>query len=192
MGKSTLLLQVLNGLKCSSLYVSGEESAVQTAARAKRLGIKHPSLYIVSETSLENIQASAQELQPDVMVLDSVQTLTTSALDSSAGSASQVKEVAGRMGYFAKPRDLCVILVGHANKDNDFAGPKTLEHIVDVVLWLEGDADSPARWLKATKNRFGPTHELGEFRMGERGMVSAKRAEQGGESQAPRAPTVKA
>ncbi len=173
-GKSTLLLQALEGLaraKRRVLYVSGEESVQQTALRAGRLGARSPSLLVLAETQLEKILEQAEQLKPQVLAVDSVQTLHSGGLESIPGSLGQVREGAGRLLSFAKTRGVPVILVGHVTKDGGLAGPKTLEHVVDAVLYFDGDRGSQFRVLRATKNRFGSTNELGVFEMRSGGLA---------------------
>lgn len=166
-GKSTLVLQIvmnLNTLK--TLYVSGEESAKQLKLRAERLA-KQPntSCYIVSETSLEQILFHAQELKPELIIIDSIQTIATELIDSSAGTISQIRECSAALLKFAKQTNIPILLIGHITKEGTIAGPKILEHIVDTVLQFEGDQHYLYRILRATKNRFGSTSELGIFEM---------------------------
>ena len=165
-GKSTLSLQLplgCPGLK--TLYVTGEESAPQVRMRAERLGGDASNCLIYSETLMENIIAQATELNPGLMVVDSVQTMYSEAIDSSAGSVSQIKEVTSMLLHFAKSTGIPVILIGHITKDGYIAGPKILEHIVDVVLQFEGDDKGAYRLLRSIKNRFGSTSELAVFEM---------------------------
>ncbi|MBI4537020.1 MAG: DNA repair protein RadA [candidate division NC10 bacterium] len=173
-GKSTLLLQVAASVAQPDhpvLYVTGEESPAQAGSRARRLGAARPGLYLLAETSLEAILAQAEALKPALLILDSVQTTWSPALESSAGSVSQVREVAGRLLEAAKARDFAVFLIGHVTKEGSLAGPKTLEHIVDTVVAFEGDRHQPHRILRASKNRFGPTDEIGLFEMRVDGLV---------------------
>jgi DNA repair protein RadA/Sms len=172
-GKSTLLLQALDGLARSGkrvLYVSGEESVQQTALRAKRLSIATRELHIMAETQLEKILEQAQTMAPSVLAIDSVQTMHSAALESIPGSLGQVREVAGRLLTFAKTRHVPVLLVGHVTKDGGLAGPKTLEHVVDCVLYFEGERTHNYRILRANKNRFGSTNEMGVFEMRAEGL----------------------
>ncbi len=165
-GKSTLSLQL--ALHCPSmktLYVSGEESAQQIKLRADRLGGDGSNCYILAETNLENIFAQAQKLQPQFIVVDSIQTLYTERVESSAGSISQVRECAAQLLKFAKQTGIPVFIIGHITKDGTIAGPKVLEHIVDVVLQFEGDGQHAYRILRSIKNRFGSTSEIGIFEM---------------------------
>lgn len=173
-GKSTLLLMVLAAFSergIPTLYVSGEESARQIRLRAQRLGIGGECLYLLAETRLEAALAAAEELRPRVLVLDSVQTLYSERLEGVPGSVSQVREVASRAMGLSKGQDLPTFLVGHVTKQGGIAGPKVLEHLVDTVIYFEGDGRSHLRVLRATKNRFGSTGELGFFEMGSKGLV---------------------
>ncbi|MDR1199669.1 MAG: DNA repair protein RadA [Prevotellaceae bacterium] len=170
-GKSTLSLQI--ALKCpdiKTLYVSGEESAQQIKIRAARLGSNDAQCYILSETLLETIIMQAKELKPDILVIDSIQTLYTERIDSSAGSISQIRDCAMQLLKFAKETNTPVFVIGHITKDGTIAGPKVLEHIVDVVLQFEGDSNHAYRILRATKNRFGSTAEIGIFEMQNTGL----------------------
>lgn len=170
-GKSTLALQVLLQLRDHrTLYASGEESVRQLKLRAERLAGKPENLYICAETSLERIFDYATELQPDVVVVDSIQTIGTEAIESSVGSLSQVRECATRILDFAKSRNIPFIIVGHITKEGSLAGPKVLEHIVDTVLQFEGDQQHMYRVLRAQKNRFGSTSELGIYEMRQDGL----------------------
>jgi len=172
-GKSTLLLQALNNLGLSErivLYVSGEESARQTKMRGDRLGVSSKNLYIVSETSLEKIMEMIKELKPHVLVIDSIQTIYTSLLQSAPGSISQVRETAARLMYMAKKTGVSTFLIGHVTKEGAIAGPRVLEHMVDTVLYFEGDRGHPYRILRAVKNRYGSTNEIGVFEMKDSGL----------------------
>ncbi|WP_027328403.1 DNA repair protein RadA [Marinimicrobium agarilyticum] len=171
-GKSTLLLQTLCHLasKMSALYVTGEESMQQVAMRAQRLGVPTDELRMLSETSVETICATAQKLAPKVMVVDSIQVVHMTDIQSAPGSVSQVRESAAYLTRFAKQTGTVVILVGHVTKDGSLAGPKVLEHMIDCSILLEGDNDSRFRTLRGTKNRFGAVNELGVFAMTEQGM----------------------
>ena len=165
-GKSTLSLQI--PLHCPSLrtlYVTGEESAKQVKMRAARLGGDADNCLIYAETLLENILAEAEEIHPDLIVVDSVQTMYTETVESAAGSVSQIKEVAARLLRYAKDSGVPVLLIGHITKDGFIAGPKILEHIVDVVLQFEGENRGSYRILRSIKNRFGSTSELAVFEM---------------------------
>ena len=170
-GKSTLALQVLmkmGGKK--TLYASGEESAKQLKLRAERLAGSPDNLYIMAETSLERILDSVTELQPEIVVVDSIQTIGTETIEASIGSLSQVRECAARILQYAKEKNVPFIIVGHINKEGSLAGPKVLEHIVDTVLQFEGDQHYVYRILRAQKNRFGSTSELGIFEMQQDGL----------------------
>ena len=170
-GKSTLVLQNLLSIKSKTiLYVSGEESATQLKLRADRIGRGSDNCFIVCETSLENIFAHIEELNPGILVVDSIQTIASDALESAAGSVSQVRECAARLLAYAKSSGVPVLLIGHITKDGSLAGPKVLEHIVDAVLQFEGDRQYMYRILRAIKNRFGSTSELGIYEMGRRGL----------------------
>ncbi|HIT33196.1 MAG TPA: DNA repair protein RadA [Candidatus Faecousia intestinigallinarum] len=171
-GKSTLLLQICSSL-CAGrkvLYVSGEESERQLKLRAQRLGVAPDSLYILSETQMADILSAVEELQPDVLIADSIQTLYSDANESLPGSVSQVKECTMRLMGLAKSQGITVFVVGHINKDGNIAGPKVLEHMVDCVLYFEGDPNTSYRLLRAAKNRFGSTNEIGVFEMRDKGL----------------------
>lgn len=170
-GKSTLVLQNLLSIRTKTiLYASGEESALQLKMRADRLGRGSDHLFVVCETSLENIFDHIAALNPGIVVIDSIQTVASDALDSSAGSVSQVRECAARLLKYAKESGTPVVLIGHINKEGSLAGPKVLEHIVDAVLQFEGDRQYMFRILRAIKNRFGNTAELGIYEMGQKGL----------------------
>lgn len=172
-GKSTLLLQICSSL-CEGrtvLYVSGEESERQLKLRSDRLGVVPESLYILSETRLSDILEAIQELSPDILIIDSIQTLYNEENDSSPGSVSQVKDCTMTLMQLSKAQGITVFVVGHINKDGNIAGPKVLEHMVDCVLYFEGDANSSYRLLRAAKNRFGSTNEIGVFEIRESGLV---------------------
>lgn len=171
-GKSTLLLQTLChlGVKSNTLYVSGEESAQQIAMRAKRLGLDASPLSLLAEINLEKILAILQSHHPDVAVIDSIQTMYSEALQSAPGSVAQVRECSAQLTRVAKQMGISVILVGHVTKEGSLAGPRVLEHIVDTVLYFEGDPNSSFRLIRAFKNRFGAVNELGVFAMTEKGL----------------------
>ncbi|MBQ4509049.1 MAG: DNA repair protein RadA [Paludibacteraceae bacterium] len=170
-GKSTLALQVLMQMgEKKTLYASGEESARQLKLRADRLAGNPENLYIISETSLENILKQTQELEPEIVVIDSIQTIGTDEVESGIGSLTQVRECAARILQFAKERNIPFIIVGHITKEGSLAGPKVLEHIVDTVLQFEGDQHYMYRILRAQKNRFGSTSEIGIFEMLQDGL----------------------
>ena len=172
-GKSTLLLQAFaaisqTGLTC--LYVSGEESQRQIKMRAERLGIAAPNLLVLSETSLERILEQVKRLKPGVLVIDSIQTIFTSTIPSAPGSIAQVRESSGSIIVLAKKTGLTTFLIGHVTKDGAIAGPRVLEHMVDTVLYFEGERGHSFRILRAVKNRFGSTNEIGVFEMKEAGL----------------------
>ena len=172
-GKSTLLLQICNSL-CAGrtvLYVSGEESERQIKMRATRLGVAPDSLFVLSETRLSDIMESVDEIKPDILIVDSIQTLHNENNESSPGSVSQVKDCTMTMMQLSKSEGITVFVVGHINKDGNIAGPKVLEHMVDCVLYFEGDPNSSYRLLRAAKNRFGSTNEIGVFEMLDHGLV---------------------
>ncbi len=170
-GKSTLVLQNLLAIRSKTiLYASGEESATQIKMRADRIGRGSDNMFIVCETSLENIFAHIEAVNPGIVVIDSIQTIASEALDSSAGSVSQVRECAAQLLKYAKETGVPVLLIGHITKEGSLAGPKVLEHIVDAVLQFEGDRQYMFRILRAIKNRFGSTSELGIYEMGQRGL----------------------
>ncbi len=172
-GKSTLLLQICNSL-CAGrrvLYVSGEESERQLKLRAERLGVLPEALFVLSETRLSDILEATAETKPDILIVDSVQTLYNEENESSPGSVSQVKDCTMSMMQLSKSNGITVFVVGHINKDGNIAGPKVLEHMVDCVLYFEGDPNSSYRLLRAAKNRFGSTNEIGVFEMRDAGLV---------------------
>jgi DNA repair protein RadA/Sms len=171
-GKSTLLLQVLYALSggLDSLYVTGEESLQQISLRARRLGINSDDIRLFSETSVERIITTADRERPQVMVLDSIQTLYTETLQSAPGSVAQVRESAAQLVRYAKQSGIAMFLVGHVTKEGQLAGPRVLEHMVDTVLYFEGDPGDRYRILRAIKNRFGAVNELGVFAMTEYGL----------------------
>ena len=171
-GKSTLLLQTLARLSSSmkTLYVSGEESPRQISLRAQRLDLPVDALRLLPETSVERIIATAEQEKPEVMVVDSIQTMYTELLQSAPGSVSQVREATAQLVHFAKRTGTAVFLVGHVTKEGNLAGPRVLEHMVDTVLYFEGEAGSQFRLIRTIKNRFGPVNELGVFAMTERGL----------------------
>lgn len=164
-GKSTLLLQLSLKLPYKVLYVSGEESQKQIKMRAERINPNNNSCYILTETNTQNIFKQVEEIEPDVLIIDSIQTLHTDYIEASAGSISQIKETTGELIKFAKETNTPVILIGHITKDGNIAGPKILEHMVDTVLQFEGDRNHVYRILRALKNRFGSTAELGIYEM---------------------------
>ena len=176
-GKSTLLLQAFSGLSKKTgtvLYVSGEESPEQIKIRAERLSINSEKIVLLSETSLESILSTSAKLSPKVMVIDSVQTVYTEELVSAPGSVSQVRECAAKLMLFAKRSDIPVFLVGHVTKEGAIAGPRVLEHIVDTVLYFEGNGGHSYRILRTVKNRFGSTNEIGIFEMSDAGLLEVE------------------
>ena len=175
-GKSTLLLQVMCGLakNMTALYVTGEESLQQVAMRANRLNLPTDKLNMLSETSVEQICNLADQLKPQIIVVDSIQVMHLSDIQSSPGSVAQVRECASFLTRYAKTRQVAIIMVGHVTKDGTLAGPKVLEHVIDCSLLLEGEADSRFRTLRSHKNRFGAVNELGVFGMTEQGLREVK------------------
>ncbi len=170
-GKSTLVLQVVLQMQGKrTLYVSGEESAKQLKLRAERLGVENSSCYILSETSLETVFTHIQNLKPEIVIIDSIQTIYTQNAESSPGTITQIRECSAAILRYAKESNTPVLLIGHITKDGNIAGPKILEHIVDTVLQFEGDRHYMYRILRATKNRFGSTSELGIFEMRQEGL----------------------
>lgn len=170
-GKSTLVLQLALNLKDKKvLYVSGEESPQQIKLRADRLGFKENNCFVVSETNLDEILIHIENIAPEVVVIDSIQTLNNSAIESASGSVSQIRECTARILLVAKQKNIPVILIGHINKEGSLAGPKVLEHMVDVVLQFEGDRNHIYRILRSIKNRFGSTSEIGIFEMENSGL----------------------
>lgn len=170
-GKSTLILQNILSIKSKTiLYVSGEESATQLKLRADRIGRLSDNCFIVCETSLENIFNHIDDVQPQIVIIDSIQTIASDAIESSAGSVSQVRECSSQLLKYAKESSVPVILIGHINKEGSIAGPKVLEHIVDAVLQFEGDRHYMYRILRSIKNRFGSTSEIGIYEMCQRGL----------------------
>jgi len=173
-GKSTLLLQASRALAHTAgpvLYVSGEESAAQVKLRADRLGLGASDLFILSETALEAVEAQTAAIAPAVLVVDSIQTVYLADLESAPGSVSQVRECGGRLMTLAKTRGIAVFLAGHVTKEGALAGPRVLEHLVDTVLYFEGERHATYRVLRAVKNRFGSTNEIGVFEMTDRGLA---------------------
>ena len=175
-GKSTLMLQICSKLCEFSkvLYVSGEESEHQLKLRAQRLRVESSSLYVISETSLGDLLESVATEKPDVLIVDSIQTLYNDALDSPAGSVSQVKDCTLALMQLAKGQGITVFVIGHVNKEGSIAGPKVLEHMVDCVLYFEGDQHTSYRILRAAKNRFGATNEIGVFEMRDEGLTEVE------------------
>jgi DNA repair protein RadA/Sms len=172
-GKSTLLLQICQQLcvERQVLYISGEESEQQLKLRADRLGVRTDELYILSETRLSDILEAVESLKPDVLIVDSIQTVYNEENESAPGSVSQVKDCTMSMMHISKSLGIMVFVVGHINKDGNIAGPKVLEHMVDCVLYFEGDPHSSYRLLRAAKNRFGSTNEIGVFEMADKGLM---------------------
>ncbi len=175
-GKSTLLAQAAQALAASGpvLYVSAEESAAQVKLRADRLGLRGDGLLLWSETDLSAVQAELAAVEPRVLVVDSIQTVYLPELESAPGSVAQVRECGARLMTIAKGRGIAVFLVGHVTKDGSLAGPRVLEHLVDTVLYFEGEPHHAYRVLRAVKNRFGSTNEIGVFQMGERGLAEVR------------------
>jgi DNA repair protein RadA/Sms len=171
-GKSTLLLQALCQLSHDqrTLYVTGEESLQQVAMRAHRLGLPHEQLQLLAETQVEKILATAEKEKPQILVIDSIQTMATDLLQSAPGSVGQVRESAAQLTRYAKQTGTTVFLVGHVTKEGALAGPRVLEHMVDTVLYFEGESDAKLRLVRAVKNRFGAVNELGVFAMTEKGL----------------------
>lgn len=170
-GKSTLALQIaLRSKETRTLYISGEESPRQIKLRAGRLGEEHENIFLLNETELDNVLNQCSEFNPDVLIIDSIQTLFAQNIESTAGSVTQVRECAAQLLKYAKRSNTPVLLIGHINKDGNIAGPKVLEHIVDVVLQFEGDSNYDYRVLRSLKNRFGSTSEIGIFEMHSDGL----------------------
>ncbi len=172
-GKSTLLLQALDALQrsaLSTLYVTGEESGAQVALRARRLGLDNSMVSVLAETQLEKILATLEQTQPAIAVIDSIQTVYSDALSSAPGSVAQVRECAAHLTRVAKATGVAIVLVGHVTKEGALAGPRVLEHMVDTVLYFEGDTHSSFRLVRAIKNRFGAVNEIGVFAMTEKGL----------------------
>ena len=175
-GKSTLMLQICNSLCqfASVLYVSGEESERQIKLRAQRLGISGQGLYLYSETNLDDVVAAVEEQKPDILIVDSIQTVYNGESNSSPGSVAQVKECTMTLMHLAKGLGITVFVVGHINKEGSLAGPKVLEHMVDCVLHFEGEEHNSYRILRAAKNRFGATNEIGVFEMRQEGLMEVE------------------
>jgi len=172
-GKSTLLLQALDSLQragLNTLYVTGEESGAQVALRSRRLGLGHSQVRVLAEIQLDRILATLEATQPDIAVIDSIQTVYSDQLTSAPGSVAQVRECAAHLTRAAKASGVCIVLVGHVTKDGALAGPRVLEHMVDTVLYFEGDTHSSFRLVRAIKNRFGAVNEIGVFAMTEKGL----------------------
>lgn len=173
-GKSTIVLQVADKLSQNGskiLYVSGEESERQIKMRGERLGIAAENLFLLPETNLQSVFGEAEKLRPDLVIVDSIQTVFNERIESAPGSVSQVRDVAGQLMMFAKQSSTPVFVTGHVTKDGSIAGPRTLEHIVDTVLYFEGDRHHNHRIIRATKNRFGGANEIGVFEMTNEGLV---------------------
>ncbi len=172
-GKSTLLLQMcaLAGQGRRILYVTGEESERQLKLRANRLGVARGEIYVLAETDLDAVFAAVDEICPDIMIVDSIQTVSYAALGSAPGSIAQVRECTMRIMRLCKEKNLTVFIIGHINKEGSIAGPKILEHMVDCVLYFEGERSTSFRILRAAKNRFGSTNEIGVFEMAEKGLL---------------------
>ena len=172
-GKSTLTMQLCGAIKteASVLYVSGEESRQQLKMREQRLDVKHEKLMILTENNLEAIEAQIQKMKPKLVILDSIQTVYLPEITSAPGSVSQLRECTGRIMQWAKGMEISVIVVGHVTKDGSVAGPRVLEHMVDTVLFFEGERHNQFRILRALKNRFGSTNEIGVFEMQEKGLL---------------------
>ena len=175
-GKSTLILQVCSKIASQKrvLYVSGEESIQQIKLRADRIGLACHHLYMISETSLERIEAVLERDKPELVVIDSIQTMYSEKMNSAPGSVSQVREVTGSLLRIAKKLGIMVFIVGHVTKEGAIAGPRVLEHMVDTVLYFEGDRRQDYRILRSVKNRFGSTNEIGLFEMGEKGLMDVQ------------------
>ena len=172
-GKSTLILQLCQKLKTDGkvLYVSGEESAEQVKLRADRLGVKNENLLFLSETNIESIEENILSIQPSLVIIDSIQTMFSEEITSAPGSVSQVREITARIMRTCKEKNVTTILIGHVTKDGNIAGPRVLEHMVDTVLYLEGERYFSYRMLRSVKNRFGSTNEIGMFEMQNEGLV---------------------
>lgn len=179
-GKSTLMLQICSRLCefAKVLYVSGEESQHQLKLRAQRLYVEGENLLVLSETSLEEMLDAVNQEKPDILIVDSIQTLYNDALDSPAGSVSQVKDCTMALMQLAKSQNITVFVIGHVNKEGSIAGPKVLEHMVDCVLYFEGERHTFCRILRAAKNRFGATNEIGVFEMGDGGLTEVENPSQ--------------
>src|SRR5699024_305726 len=178
-GKSTLLLQMLGhiGVHLPGVYVTGEESLAQVASRGQRLGLDLDPLKALAETCIERILVQAQKEKPRVLIIDSIQTIWTELLTSAPGSVSQVRESAAKLTRFAKETGTSVLLVGHVTKEGGIAGPRVLEHMVDAVLYFEGESGSRFRILRAIKNRFGAINELGVFAMSDKGLKEDRKSD---------------
>ena len=175
-GKSTLIMQVCSNLakKGKVLYISGEESESQVKLRADRLNVKSENIYFLNETNISEIELKIENLNPDFCIVDSIQTLYDDEIPSSSGSVSQVKEVTARLMYLSKRKNITMLVIGHVTKDGTVAGPRVLEHMVDTVIYIEGDRFTENRVVRTVKNRFGSTNEIGIFEMKNEGMVEVK------------------
>lgn len=178
-GKSTLILQICNKIDIEGkvLYVSGEESGEQIKMRADRLGIKKDNIYFVSQTDIDEIDILLENIKPEFLLLDSIQTLYSKEISSAPGSVSQLREVTAKIMRIAKSKNITTIIVGHVTKDGNIAGPRVLEHMVDTVLYLEGERYLSYRVLRTVKNRFGSTNEIGMFEMEKEGLIEIKNPE---------------
>ena len=179
-GKSTLLMQICDALGKSRkvLYISGEESGGQLKLRAKRLGVIGENLFILTETNIENILKETEKISPDVLIVDSIQTIYSSLVNSTPGSVTQVKESALILINKAKACGMSVMMVGHVNKEGSIAGPKVLEHMVDAILYFEGERQQSYRIIRAIKNRYGSTNEIGVFEMSDKGLIEIENPSQ--------------
>ena len=173
-GKSTLALHICSELDRKALYISAEESEEQVALRAKRLNVKSENLFLSGANEFDGILNHLERIQPDLLIIDSIQTVMNSELDSLPGSPSQIRDCGQRLLETAKQRNVAILIVGHVTKDGTIAGPKMLEHMVDTVLYMEGDDRYDHRILRSEKNRFGATHEIGIFQMDEKGLSEVK------------------
>ena len=173
-GKSTLALHLCSGLKRKALYISAEESEEQVALRAKRLNINPENLFFSGENDLDGILNHLDRIRPEILIVDSIQTIMNSGLDSLPGSPSQIRDCGQRLLETAKHKNVSILIVGHVTKEGTIAGPKMLEHMVDTVLYMEGDDRYEHRMLRSAKNRFGATHEVGIFQMNEKGLEEVK------------------
>lgn len=169
-GKSTLVLQIANAVK-KTLYISGEESAQQVGMRLERLNLEKQPISFMATADLEKIIAGSENIKPDLVIIDSIQTIASSEIDQSIGSVGQIRTCTGKLLTYAKTNNVSIIIIGHITKDGQIAGPKTLEHMVDTVLYLEGDHQHHFRILRGVKNRFGSTNELGIFEMTAKGLI---------------------
>ena len=175
-GKSTLIMQVCSNLARAGkvLYISGEESESQVKLRADRLNVKSENIYFLNETNISEIEVKIENLNPDFCIVDSIQTLYDDEIPSTSGSVSQVKEVTARLMYLSKRKNITMLVIGHVTKDGTVAGPRVLEHMVDTVVYIEGDRFTENRVVRTVKNRFGSTNEIGIFEMKNEGMVEVK------------------